>query len=66
MIDYKAVAEIMLANKVDNTSISSEEFNEYVKKRNLKFEQTIDEIEVWGNKSFQILVIHKNNNYQIL
>ena len=51
--------------------MKKEDFEKLMKHRNLKFIQDIDTIneskrEVWGNSNFQIIVIHSNNNYQIL
>lgn len=61
----------MMSIPADRKIMKKEDFEKRMKLRNLKFIQDIDTInkskrEVWGNSTFQIIVIHSNNNYQIL
>lgn len=71
MTDYKKIADIMQAQPVNRGTLTKEEFTKRMKERKLNFIQEIDVVnqwtrEVWGNKNFQVIVIHTNNKYQIL
>ena len=71
MVNYKKIADMMMSMPAERKSMKKEDFEKLMKHRNLKFIQDIDTIneskrEVWGNSNFQIIVIHSNNNYQIL
>ena len=71
MTDYKTIADIMQKNPADHKVLNEEDFDKIVKHRGLSFVQVIDEIpegtrEVWGNKNFQIIVVHKDNTFTIL
>ena len=71
MVNYKKIADMMMSMPADRKTMKKEDFEKLMKLRNLKFIQDIDIIneskrEVWGNSNFQIIVIHSNNNYQIL
>lgn len=71
MVNYKKIADMMMSIPADRKTMKKEDFEKLMKFRNLKFIQDIDTInefkrEVWGNSNFQIIVIHSNNNYQIL
>ena len=71
MVNYKKIADMMMSIPADRKTMKKEDFEKLMKLRNLKFIQDIDIIneskrEVWGNSNFQIIVIHSNNNYQIL
>ena len=71
MANYKQIADMMMSMPAERKSMNKEDFEKLMKHRNLKFIQNIDTInglkrEVWGNSNFQIIVIHSNNNYQIL
>ena len=71
MVNYKKIADMMMSMPADRKTMKKENFEKLMKLRNLKFIQDIDIIneskrEVWGNSNFQIIVIHSNNNYQIL
>lgn len=71
MTDYKKIADLMQAQPVDRGTLTKEEFTKRMKERKLNFIQEIDVVnqwtrEVWGNKNFQVIVIHTNNKYQIL
>ena len=71
MANYKKIADMMMSMPADHKTMKKEDFEKLMKLRNLKFIQDIDTIneskrEVWGNSNFQIIVIHSNNNYQIV
>lgn len=72
MTDYKKIADLMQAQPVDRGTLTKDEFDKLMKSRKLSFIQEIDKVrnqqvrEVWGNKNFQVIVVHTNNKYQIL
>lgn len=71
MTDYKKIADMMQTYPTDPKEYTSEEFNALMEERKLKFVQKIDTVEgvdreVWGNRNFQIIVLHKYDNYKIL
>ena len=62
-LDFKATADIMEANQVENKWYSQDEFNKILKKRKLELHQVIDgdcatQREVYTNKTFAIIVVH--------
>lgn len=71
MTDYKKIADLMQAQPVDRGTLTKDEFDKLMKSRKLSFIQEIDTVnqwtrEVWGNKNFQVIVVHTNNKYQVL
>lgn len=71
MTDYKQIADIMQENPVENKTFKKAEFNQEMKKRRFSFIQKIDSVngftrEVWGNKTYQIIVSHNDEQFKIL
>lgn len=68
-MNYRNILEVMLAMPADRTVLEASDFKALMKKRELSFIQTIPEYpgaEVWGNRTFNIITIHKNDKFQIL
>ena len=71
MANYKQIADMMMSIPADRKAMNKEDFEKLMKLRNLKFIQEIDTVngikrEVWGNSNFEIIVLHSEQNYQIL
>ena len=69
MTNYKEIADRM--TPAERKLMKKEDFDKLMKLRNLKFIQDIDTVdgvkrEVWGNSNFEIIVLHSEQNYQIL
>lgn len=69
MTNYKEIADRMMP--AERKLMKKEDFDKLMKLRNLKFIQDIDTVdgvkrEVWGNSNFEIIVLHSEQNYQIL
>lgn len=69
MTNYKEIADRMMP--AERKLMKKEDFDKLMKLRNLKFIQNIDTVdgvkrEVWGNSNFEIIVLHSEQNYQIL
>ncbi len=68
-MNYKAIADLMLAMPADRKTLTKNDFNDLMQTRNLEFIQGIEGLidgEVWGNATFCIIVIHSHNTYTIL
>lgn len=69
MTNYKEIADRMMP--AERKLMKKEDFDKLMKLRNLKFIKEIDTVdgvkrEVWGNSNFEIIVLHSEQNYQIL
>lgn len=71
MTDYKKIADMMMSMPADRKTMNKKDFEALLKRRNLEFVQDIDTVdgakrEVYGNSHFQIIVLHKNDTFQVL
>lgn len=68
-MNYKAIADLMLAMSTDQETLTKNDFNDLMQSRNFEFIQGVEGLidgEVWGNSTFCIIVIHSHNTYKIL
>ena len=71
MANYKKIADMMMSMPAERKSMKKEDSEKLMQHRHPKFLHDIDTTHesnraVCSNSNFQIIVIHSNNNYQIL